>query len=170
MEQNGYRVTRHELWKWAEDNYPGAEQILDYFHAVEKLGKFASLHFTKDEEKRKKWLDQQKALLLENGVFQVVQKVKSIKSRSEESKNAKQTLIRYYEEHEDRMQYKTYLDKGLTIGSGAIEAAHKNVLQQRLKLSGQRWSIKGAQHIANLRCNEKSNNWKAIRYLIQMAA
>ena len=68
------------------------------------------------------------------------------------------------------MQYKTYLEKGLTIGSGAIESAQKSVIQQRLKLSGQRWSIKGAQYIANLRCAYKSNNWKSIQYLIKNAA
>jgi len=30
-----------------------------------------------------------------------------------------------------------YLEKGLLIDSGAIESAHKDVLQQRLKLSRQ---------------------------------
>ncbi len=25
------------IWNWAEDNYPGATQILDFFHAKEKL-------------------------------------------------------------------------------------------------------------------------------------
>ena len=28
------------IWKWAEDNYPGAVQILDYFHAKEKTCDF----------------------------------------------------------------------------------------------------------------------------------
>lgn len=42
------------------------------------------------------------------------------------------------------------------IGSGAIEAAHRNVIQKRLKLSGQRWTIKGAQQITNLRTYKKS--------------
>ncbi len=40
------------------------------------------------------------------------------------------------------MQYHKYLKEGLLIGSGAIESAHKDVLQQRLKLSGQRWTMK----------------------------
>jgi len=32
----------------------------------------------------------------------------------------------------------------LYIGSGAIEAAHRTVVQKRMKLSGQRWSEKAA--------------------------
>ncbi len=33
-------------------------------------------------------------------------------------------VITYYLEHEDRMLYKTYTDKELLIGSGAIETDH----------------------------------------------
>ena len=83
---------------------------------------------------------------------------------------AKQAAIRYYEEHEDRMLYKTYKDRGLLIGSGPIEAGNRNVIQQRLKLSGQRWTIKGAQAIANLRCYQKSGAWDKIDNLIRIAA
>ena len=57
------------------------------------------------------------------------------------------------------MQYKTYQEVGYLIGFGAIEAAHHNVVQQRLKLSGQPWSEKGAQQIVNLRDYKKSNRW-----------
>lgn len=50
------------------------------------------------------------------------------------------------------MIYKTFKEKGYVIGSGPIEVAHRSVIQQRMKLSGQKWSIKGANAIANLRC------------------
>ncbi len=68
------------------------------------------------------------------------------------------------------MSYKTYKNKGLLIGSGPIEAAHRNVIQQRLKLSGQKWSIKGANAVANLRCYNKSNSWELIDQIIKLAA
>lgn len=68
------------------------------------------------------------------------------------------------------MQYKTYRQNGLLVGSGPIESAHRNVIQQRLKLSGQRWSIKGAQQIDNLRVMKKSNNWECVLRLIKKAA
>ncbi|MEE9373912.1 MAG: hypothetical protein V3V00_12750, partial [Saprospiraceae bacterium] len=42
--------------------------------------------------------------------------------------------------------------QGYMIGSGAIESAHKTVIQRRMKLSGQRWSMKGAKNMLNLRC------------------
>jgi hypothetical protein len=44
------------------------------------------------------------------------------------------------------------------------------VIQQRLKLSGQRWSIEGAQKIANLRAYKKSNRWETLIQEIKKAA
>ena len=34
-------------------------------------------------------------------------------------------------------------------GSGAIESAHRTIVQKRMKQSGQRWSNKGAQNMLN---------------------
>jgi hypothetical protein len=157
------------IWNWVEDNYPGSTQILDYFHAVEKIEELARNQF-KDDNTKKEWLTQQKELLLKDGVYEVINNLKSIRSRNEMALKAKQAAIRYYEEHEDRMLYKTYKDRGLLIGSGPIEAGNRNVIQQRLKLSGQRWTIKGAQAIANLRCYQKSGAWDKIDNLIRIAA
>ena len=78
--------------------------------------------------------------------------------------------MRYYQSNVRRMQYKTFVEKGYMIGSGAIESAHRNVVQQRLKLSGQRWSVKGAQQIVDLRACKKSNQWNTVVHLIKTAA
>lgn len=157
------------IWNWVEDNYPGAVQILDYYHAVEKIEDFAKHQFL-NKDKKQKWLAKQKELLNADGVLTVISNLKNLRSISPQAKYAKQTAITYYEEHEDRMLYKTYKEKGMMIGSGPIEAAHRNVIQQRLKLSGQKWSIKGAQAIANLRCYNKSQAWHLIDNLIRLAA
>jgi hypothetical protein len=156
------------IWKWVEDNYPGATQILDFYHAAEKLVLFAKHHFV-DEDKRKDWMSKQKEKLLNNDVAQVVDTLISFRTRNKESAEAKDKAIKYYQEHEDRMQYKTYRERGLLIGSGPIEAAHRSVIQQRLKLSGQQWSIPGAQAIANLRCFKKSQAWEKILSLVKAA-
>jgi len=157
------------IWKWVEDNYPGSTQILDYYHVVEKLQHLARLQF-RDEEKKKIWLAKQKKHLLEDQVYEVIKNIKSFKSRTSEIKEEKYKVMNYFEENEDRMLYGSYKTKGLLIGSGAIEAAHRHVTQKRLKLSGQRWTIKGAQAIANLRCYSKSKAWHMIENLIRLAA
>ncbi|MEM6815580.1 MAG: hypothetical protein AAF600_14535 [Bacteroidota bacterium] len=64
------------------------------------------------------------------------------------------------------MQYRDYLEKGWLIGSGPIASAHRTLIQQRLKLSGQRWTLLGAQQIINLRVAEKSGNRNLVKNLI----
>ena len=61
-----------------------------------------------------------------------------------------------------KMDYPKFIKQGLFIGSGAIEATHRNVTQKRLKLSGQCWSIEGAQNIINLRTLNMSGRWNCI--------
>ena len=157
------------IWNWVEDCYPQSVQILDFFHAVEKLGSYAALQYP-DRAERDKWMEQQKQRLRNNEVDKIIAELKMNSSSNKEAQKARTDVIRYYENNLSRMQYKTYLDKGYLIGSGAIEAAHRNVIQQRLKLSGQRWSVNGAQQIANLRACKKSNQWNTVVDLVNAAA
>lgn len=157
------------IWNWADDNYPGALQILDFYHAREKLVLFARYQY-RDEQARLDWVQQQSDKLLDNGLEEVLTTLRSCRANNPEAKLAKQKAIDYYIEHDDRMQYRTYREQGLMIGSGPIEAAHRSVIQQRLKLSGQKWSISGAQAMANLRCYKHSRAWNIIKTIIAAAA
>ena len=56
------------------------------------------------------------------------------------------------------------------IGSGAIESAHRTVVQKRMKQSGQRWSNKGAQNMLNLRVLTMNEKWYKVVQLIKRAA
>ena len=157
------------IWNWVADCYPDAVQILDFFHAVEKIGTYAAAQYI-DVQERSQWLNQQKIRLRNNEADKIIEELTVTIARNNESDKVRLDAIRYYENNLSRMQYKTYLEKGYLIGSGAIESAHRNVVQQRLKLSGQRWNIKGAQQIANLRAWNKSNMWKGLIGLIKKAA
>jgi len=149
------------IWKWAEEKCPKAVQILDFYHAKEYLCRFAEEQFGDIEEKRR-WIDQQSLRLLNNQIDGVIKDLEVMKPSGGAACKAKMTLITYYQANSKRMQYKTYRDRGWLIGSGPIEAAHRHVIQQRMKLSGQRWTIDGAQQLANLRMASKSNQWHKV--------
>lgn len=157
------------IWKWVADCYPEAVQILDFYHALEKLALYAGFEYS-DEQQRKEWMQRQKQLLLTGGVEQLLSELKNSVVTNKQARKAKEAVVRYYESNKKRMQYDQYRQKGYMIGSGAIEAAHRHVVQQRLKLSGQRWSIAGAQQIVNLRACKKSNQWNTVVQLIKTAA
>jgi len=157
------------IWNWAEDNYPGAVQILDFYHAIEKLWQYALLQFPQ-KEIRAKWMEEQKQKLLENQVEKIIEELMGMRSKNKDANKRKWEVMNYYEDNIDRMLYKEYRDKGLLIGSGPIESAHRNVIQQRMKLAGQRWSKKGAQSIVNLRCLKKGGNWQFVTDIIKKAS
>jgi hypothetical protein len=158
------------IWNWVEAFYPECTQILDFYHAKEHLCAYAQEYF-KDEKEAKSWIEQQTNQLMNDQLEQVLQNIKSLpRSRHKKEKQARNNLINYYSENVKRMQYKTFKEKGFLIGSGAIESAHRSVIQHRLKLSGQRWTNNGAQQIINLRIVNKSNQWNKIENLTKCAA
>lgn len=146
------------LRNWIEDAYPSSHSILDYYHACEHLHAFSRVSFT-DKVKEHKWVKKQCDLLMENKVGVVISNVRRLKSTKEEAKK----LIEYYQANIDRMNYKDYQKIGCgIIGSGAIESAHRKVIQKRMKQSGQRWSMEGAQNMLNLRVIKCNQQWEKI--------
>jgi Uncharacterised protein family (UPF0236) len=151
---------------WIEDAYPQALSILDYYHVCEHLHQFANTIFT-DEVKLKKWTEKQKELLLQSKVRAVIKNIKQKDSKSPEALS----LINYYINNAQRMDYKCYKNIGAgIIGSGAIESAHRTVVQKRMKQSGQRWTNKGAQNMLNLRVLSMNKQWGKVVQLIKEAA
>jgi hypothetical protein len=146
------------LKNWIEDAYPDSQSVLDYYHACEYLHNFSREHFT-DKAAEQQWVTQQKELLLESRTKEVIENVRKLNSRKKEAKK----LIDYYEANRERMDYKHYSNTGCgIIGSGAIESAHRKVIQKRMKQSGQRWSKQGAQNMLNLRVLKCNQQWGKI--------
>ncbi len=143
---------------WIEDAFPRSISILDYYHASEHLHQFSNSLF-KDKTVEQKWTTQQKELLLESQVLEVIKNIKALAGKNKEAEK----LIAYYQANKDRMDYQQYKQMGCgIIGSGAIESAHRTVIQKRMKLSGQRWSKQGAQNMLNLRVMNKNQQWSKI--------
>ena len=157
------------IWNWIDGNYPQSIQILDCYHAVEYLGSFAKAVFPNKKE-RENWINEQKDKLLNDEVEKVIQLVAQIECRSKNKQTVQQKLLTYYENNKKRMMYKTFREKGLLIGSGAIESAHRTVIQKRLKQSGQRWTKKGAQDVLNLRVAYMNKEWNNVINLIEKVA
>ena len=160
------------IWNWVDDFYVDSVQILDFYHALEKLGTYAAIAY-KDSEERKKWREEQKQRLKTDGIEDLLKDLrKSAEKISDKTEVGKalNDLIRYYENNVERMKYGSFTEKGYLIGSGAVESAHRNIIQQRLKRSGQRWSIQGAQRIANIRAYRIGNRWEEVILQIKKAA
>lgn len=152
---------------WQTDIFPKAVQIIDYFHVLEHIHEFSGAYFD-DKTVGKSWAKDQETLLLDSQAPKVIENIKSLPTDRTQSENSRDKLIDYLTNNADRMDYKRYRKLGAgIIGSGAIESAHRTVVQERLKLSGQRWNKKGAQNVLNLRVVYKSGAWNKVIDLIK---
>jgi hypothetical protein len=151
---DGAEWIRHSI----QDRFPPATHLLDYFHAVEKLAEFAKMRCP-DETRRQRWREGQEAELYAGNVAQVLETLGKLVPLTKTAREAREALKTYYRNNVDRMAYDQYRARGLMIGSGPMEAAHRTVLQARMKRSGQPWSTPGAKNVINLRVALKSGRW-----------
>jgi hypothetical protein len=108
-------------------------------------------------------IENQRNLLVHGEVRSVLANIKKLKI----PKELLNTIYKYLDSNSDRMNYHEYRKRGLLIGSGAIESAHRTVVQKRCKRSGQRWSIQGAQRVLNLRVCWMSGSWDIVKNKIE---
>lgn len=156
-------VTDGAVWMqhYLEETYPTSTHILDYYHAVEHLAGFARLGFNA-LKMRTHWLEEQKTHLLADGLDVVLANLAQLTDLKPATQQERTRLVAYLEANRSRMQYGSFRARGLLIGSGPMEAAHRTVIQSRMKRSGQRWTKPGAQAMLNLRVAAKSGRWQLV--------
>ncbi len=154
------------IWKWVAQHYPFATQILDWYHALGHLHDLAKVCFS-GQASYDLWVCEQEQLLKDGQVGQVLENIESLDPNTKDQRHRQSQLITYYTENMSRMDYGRYQGMGAgIIGSGAIEAANREVVQKRMKLSGQRWTKRGAQNMLTLRTTKLSDEWNKVVDLI----
>lgn len=139
-------------------------ELLDFYHAVEHLGKVAGLRKSWSSKERKSWVSKQRGLLLKGKSAEVVKAVQLI-CRGRNSKAIK-TERNYFVRNEHRLAFPTVKALNLPIGSGAIESSIRRVVNLRLKGPCTFWYRENAEKMIMLRSYYKSGRWN---YLKQMA-
>lgn len=143
-------------------HYPQATLILDFWHLMSYVGQVGVAAYG-TQKSQHKWIEEQRSLLLNSDLDIVLTHIKALRIKAD----LRDSVCSYLEANRDRMDYAAYQKRGLLVGSGAIESAHRTVVQKRLKRSGQRWSVAGAQRVLNLRTCFMSQRWELVREHIE---
>ena len=135
----------------------GKVQILDWHHAVEHAMDCAKALLGDESPWLPVWQQRAEALLAAGDPDAVISELMDCvplvaKGRGQrEALGALENLVRYYRANANRMKYRLFKEDQLPIGSGAVESAHRHVLQVRMKRAGQRWAMRNARRMARLR-------------------
>jgi len=144
------------IWNLADEHFPQAIQILDFYHAKEKLCEVAQILHPEKPAVRHAWLNPLVDLLWEGQISRLLGRLRRIRTHPEQV----QLFIAYLEKNQARMRYGEFRSQNLFIGSGVVEAGCRSVIAERLKKSGMHWSVRGANAIIALRCCIESGDFE----------
>jgi len=145
------------IWNLIAHYFPNAVQIVDWYHAVDRLKRIAEEAFSNLDE-RQTWLEKNTEDLWQGSVETVIEACQLL---AKKSNFAKQSLS-YYANNRERMRYAHFRAAGYLIGSGVIESGCKQIVTHRLKLPGAQWQVDGAVLVAKARTAWMSGNWKKL--------
>lgn len=157
------------IWAMSDLRFPGAVEIVDFYHAVEHLwdvgealwGDRHTCGVTRSWVRRyRKRLKQGRVDLLLAAIERSVQQRTAAlpcKQRDVIRRNRK-----YFADNAVRMRYGRFRQMGLPIGTGAVEGSCKHVVQSRFKRPGSRWSRDGLKSMLALKLLRLNNRWETL--------
>jgi hypothetical protein len=145
------------IWDVVEQYYPNAVQIVDWYHAEDRLKRIADVLFSSPAQ-RQAWLAPVVESLWQGQVEEVIFACQRLASTHEAVKQA----VTYFSNNSHRMRYDLFRAQGYLIGSGTIESGCKQIVTQRLKRSGAQWIVPGAVLTAKARAAWLSGDWHSL--------
>lgn len=149
------------IWNLAAEHFPAATHIVDLYHAREHLHDLAAIVAPTLGGDTPDWLAERLAELDRGDIAALAAAARHVSLPDNKAAEVEKAL-KYFETNASRMRYAEFRQQGLFVGSGAVEAGCRFVIAQRLKLSGMRWSTRGASAVLGLRCEEASGRWNKI--------
>jgi hypothetical protein len=139
--------------------FPRHRYLLDWYHLLENLHKGAMGLPASASAGAKEWVEEQVKRIEQGKVEEVVAECRSRGGEKEE--HPLNQLARYLENRKGQLDYASAREKGLPIGSGAVEGGHRHVIQARLKLSGTWWKDESINPMLALRTLRANGKWEA---------
>ena len=141
------------------------EKLLDFFHATEHLSKAADAIYGEKSDLSRAFYNKWRGKLKTDpdAPASILRSIKGFRKRGSLTKSRKKELeteITFFRKNRKLMKYSDFLQRGLPIGCGPIEAAAKTIVRQRMCRSGMSWSRDKGQYILTIRAFVQSGLWK----------
>jgi hypothetical protein len=120
--------------------YGHCVEILDWWHAVQRLWTIAHQRFGAETPEAAAWVSEQKQLQAQSRLRQMVRNIRRLYPKARALPDDVRKALAYLVRNRARMRYKQFREAGYPIGSGTVESACEVVAQARLKQAGMRWS------------------------------
>ena len=148
------------IWQLAAEHFPAATQAVDWYHASERVWERGRALHGEGTAKTRRWVERQLGRLAKGEAAALVAAWRRLRCAGAAAA-VRDEQVTYFANQASRMAYGAYRARGLDIGSGMVESACKQLIAAREKGPGMRWSVAGAQAVANLRVLLFNGEWDA---------
>jgi hypothetical protein len=138
------------IWGLAEEHFPAATCIVDWYHASERVWELARALHGEGTPEAAAWADAHLERLAAGEAAALAAAWRALPCRGEAAA-VRDEQATYFANQAPRMAYDRYRAAGWDIGSGLVEGACKHLIGAREKGPGMRWTEAGANAVAQVR-------------------
>jgi len=157
------------LWSAKDEWLDRAVEVLDFFHVLEHLWKMGRSFLSGGSLEA--FVERHARMMLEGKTDYAVRSLRRLIKVYKLEGDAKKEMergIEYFRRNRQRMRYDEYLANGYPIGSGVAEGTCRNLVKDRMELTGMRWELRGAQSMIYLRALYLNDEWNDfVSYRVQ---
>lgn len=145
---------------------PDAVRILDFYHAAEHLAESGHAAWGPQSPEFQVWFERYRRELRDGDPDCVLAALSDLAVQYPHQAQVINATQGYLIQRRENIRYVEFKAAHWPIGSGPGEAAHKVVIQSRMKGTGMRWHVNNIDRMAamrNLICNERwDSDWPVI--------
>jgi hypothetical protein len=137
--------------------------VLDIIHVAETLWKAAWCLFDKGDPAADEWVSARLLRLLEgrvSGVASGMRRSATLRELTAQQREKLDECASFLLKHKALLNYAEALACGYPIATGVIEGACRHLVQDRMGITGARWSLKGGEAVLRLRALYTSGDLK----------
>jgi hypothetical protein len=139
--------------------------IVDIIHVLHYLWGAANALCGKQKPQAEAWVQLYlHKLLLAKTAFDVaagIRQAATLRGVARGESKEVDDCIRYLRNHARWLHYREALDQGFPIATGVIEGACRHLVQDRMGITGAKWSLSGAEAVLKLRAVSVNGDWAA---------
>jgi len=148
--------------------FPNRVVTVDVMHVLEKLWEAGRARHPEGSEQLAQWVHRQEDRLYNDDAAAVLAELRVWLAETPKTgpgnKGKRERLsdaIRYLGDRLQKMEYGSYRERDLEVGTGQVEGAIKYVIGKRCDHGGMRWKRERAQAVIQLRCIDVNGDWAA---------
>jgi hypothetical protein len=138
------------IWHLAAEHFPHATQIVDWFHASERVWALGRALSGEGTDQTTAWVETQLGRLAHGQAATLASEWQGLPCHGKVAA-VRDAQVTSFTNQAPRMAYDRYRAAGWDIGAGMVESTCKHLIGAREKGPGMRWSDPGAQAVAAVR-------------------